>query len=204
MSKYLPTGECLVLAESEATLLPLLHRAVQDRVSNGDAIKIVQVNLDSPSLLSLEGHRINTVVSFNVLEHVENDAQALGLLYELLKQTPNPAGLKRRIITLVPAHSFLMGSIDRSFGHFRRYSPKCFKQIFKLIGFEGSVKFEYFNLAGVPGWFVANRILKKTSIGMGTVKFFERICPYVKGISDFIHLNLRLPLGQSLICIMEF
>src|SRR5215475_8790189 len=58
----------------------------------------------------------NSIVSINVLEHIEHDAEELGSYYRLLK----PAG--GALCLFVPARPEIYAPIDRDFGHFRRYT----------------------------------------------------------------------------------
>ena len=58
---------------------------------------------------------IDIVIMLNVLEHIENDLEALKNVYKFLK----PGG---RLIVEVPAGPWLYDSYDKELQHFRRYS----------------------------------------------------------------------------------
>src|SRR5215831_16252904 len=62
------------------------------------------------------GINCDTIVSTNVLEHIEHDAAELRLYAALLKAR------RGHLCLFVPARSELYAPIDRDFGHFRRYS----------------------------------------------------------------------------------
>ncbi|MGD2080511.1 MAG: class I SAM-dependent methyltransferase [Nitrospirota bacterium] len=75
----------------------------------------------------------DVVVAFDLLEHVEEDAKAVGEIYRVLK----PGG---KFLFTVPAFNFLFSEHDRRLGHFRRYSKKSLSQ---LLGDFDSVKMGY-------------------------------------------------------------
>lgn len=66
------------------------------------------------SLDTVPDGTIAGIVSFNVLEHIEDDAAALRALHSKLM----PGG---RLFLYVPAFQILYSSMDRLVGHFRRY-----------------------------------------------------------------------------------
>src|SRR5437762_3472937 len=57
---------------------------------------------------------------------------------------------------------------------------------------------EYFNLAGVPGWWVAGRVLRRRLIPTGALRCYETLVPLFR-------LERLLPwrIGQSLIAVGE-
>ena len=68
------------------------------------------------------------VVSFNVLEHIEDDAAALRALRAKLQ----PGG---RLFLYVPAFPILYSSMDRQVGHFRRYRRGPLTKLLERCGF---------------------------------------------------------------------
>ncbi len=70
-----------------------------------------------PDQLSFADASFDLVCLFDVLEHVEDDANALKRVHQLLK----PGG--RAVIT-VPAYQWLYGAHDRAHHHFRRYTAR--------------------------------------------------------------------------------
>ena len=77
-------------------------------------ISVLRINLENtPDFTGISG--VDSAFALNVMEHVENDVQALNNIYEML----NPGG---RFIMLVPAHKFLFNCIDTCVDHYRRYN----------------------------------------------------------------------------------
>jgi SAM-dependent methyltransferase len=136
------------------------------------------------------GERLDTVICLNVLEHVRDDMLSLASVHRLLQ----PGG---RLVLLVPAMPSLYGTLDRALGHFRRYTAAELRHVFAAAGFRLR-HLEYFNLAGVPGWWLTGRVLKRTLIPTGSLRLYDALVPLFR-------LERFLPwrLGQSLIAIGE-
>ena len=66
------------------------------------------------SIDRIPSEQYDFIYSFNVLEHIPNDRQALEDLYRIMR----PGG---RILIYVPAYQLLYSSMDRKVGHVRRY-----------------------------------------------------------------------------------
>jgi len=141
----------------------------------------------SPGLVA---ERLDTVVCLNVLEHIEDDRASLRAMHDLLQ----PGG---RLALLVPSLRALYGTLDEALGHFRRYVPAELSEKLGAAGFRLR-HLEYFNLAGVPGWWVAGRVLRRRLIPTGALRWYEALVPLFR-------LERLLPwrIGQSLIAIGE-
>lgn len=138
----------------------------------------------------LAGRRFDTVICLNVLEHVADDVASLVGIRNLLM----PAG---RLILLVPALPFLYGTIDEALGHHRRYTAAQLRTRLAQAGFR-MAHLEYFNLAGVPGWWLAGRVLRRRVIPTGSLRLYDALVPLFR-------LERLFPwrVGQSLIAIGE-
>ncbi|MDA3823485.1 MAG: class I SAM-dependent methyltransferase [Bacteroidales bacterium] len=66
---------------------------------------------------------------FDVLEHIEDDANFLSELYNLLKD-------EGRLYLTVPAHKWLWSRADKRAQHYRRYSPQTLHRVLEQAGFE--------------------------------------------------------------------
>ena len=85
--------------------------------------------------------------------------------------------------------------MDRALGHHRRYTRAGLASLLEPAGFSVA-HIEYFNLAGVPGWWFAGRVLKREMIPAGSLKLYDALVPLFR-------LERLLPwrVGQSLIAI---
>ena len=137
---------------------------------------------------ALEAGGFDSVVCLNVLEHIDDDVASLRAMRGLLK----PGG---HLVLLVPALEALYGSLDRSLGHVRRYSTDLLRSRYRETGFE-MARLEYFNLAGIPGWWFAGRVLRRTVIPSGPLALYDKLVPLFRW-----ERFLPLRVGQSLIAI---
>jgi SAM-dependent methyltransferase len=70
-----------------------------------------------PDQLPFAEASFDLICLFDVLEHIEDDANALKRVYQLLKP-------KGRAVITVPAYEWLYGAHDRAHQHFRRYTAR--------------------------------------------------------------------------------
>jgi SAM-dependent methyltransferase len=116
-------------------------------------IELHAFDAGDPSLTQLGKESFDTIVCLNVLEHVENDRQALRSFYQLLQ----PGG---HLLLLVPAFPGLFGTLDLNGPHFRRYNRRGLEAFVAKAQFH-LLKMQYFNLFGIPGWWFCGKILKR-------------------------------------------
>ena len=200
-SQWLPIKKSLTITEASLGLFPILQQNLKKKFGSDPRVHTELVNLDGDWTKPFKDKNIDTIVSFNVLEHVEDDSAAISSFFEILKA--NPEKTPKRIVTFVPAHQWAYGSIDKAYGHYRRYSHRDFDLILKKNNIPAKVNYRYFNMFGLPGWLLMNKVLNRTEIGAGAVKSFEILCPLIRNIDDFICGKLRMPLAQSLLFVIE-
>ena len=95
----------------------------------------------------------DTVICLDVLEHIENDDDAIDNLKYVLKK-------KGRMIITVPSLQALYGERDRKIGHFRRYERGNI--IRKLAQHQLEVtEIRFWNFLGVVPFFISEKILHK-------------------------------------------
>jgi len=203
MSQWMPIRERLILTEYNAQFLKLLKNKIYDSRSGADFSKIrfeqYDVLYDSPERFCEEN--VDTILSFNVLEHVEDDEKSLSSLLTVLRcsQATGP----KRLISFVPAHNWAYGETDRKFGHFRRYSKRRVVSLVKKLAPEAQFFCRHFNFMGLWGWILSGRILRRTSIDKSVIQTFELLNPLAR-FSDLVaHRILHLPIGQSLMFVIE-
>jgi len=185
LSEFLLDRSRVVLSDTDSFYLDRLR----ERFARHPHVSVVELRLPefAGDLLS---DRLDTVICLNVLEHVRDDMLSLSTVYRLLQ----PGG---RLVLLVPALPALYGSLDRALGHFRRYTAEELRHIFAATGFR-TRHLEYFNLAGVPGWWFTGRVLRRTLIPTGALRWYDALVP-------LFQLERFLPwrVGQSLIAVGE-
>ena len=120
----------------------------------------------------------DTIVALNVVEHIEDDSAAIKNCRYLLKKD----GI---VIILVPAYQSLYNRFDINLGHFRRYSKKSLQALITQNGFE-IIHLQYFNLAGILGWFLSGKILKNQTIPNWQMGLYNSMVPVFKIIDKMI------------------
>ena len=183
LSAFLADSERLVLTDTREEYLDRLRT----RFAKQPNIAVARLYLPN-ELGALAGQKFDTIICLNVLEHVDDDIAALQAMRRLLA----PAG---RLILLVPALPALYGTMDKALGHHRRYQRGPLRSLLDATGFNVA-HVEYFNLAGVPGWWFAGRVLRRRMIPAASLKLYDALVPLFR-------LERFLPwrVGQSLIAI---
>jgi SAM-dependent methyltransferase len=144
-----------------------------------------------PGLTVVEGdaHAVegefDAIVCFNVLEHIVDDDGTLARFRDLLA----PDGT---LLLLVPAHPALAGSLDRAFGHQRRYTKAGLKAKLSDAGFE-TLELRHVNPAGALGWIVQGRVLRREHLPRFGLAIYDRLVPALRAAEP-----LPTPFGLSL------
>jgi SAM-dependent methyltransferase len=133
----------------------------------------------------------DTIVMLDVLEHIENDVAVLQQLNKLLI----PGG---KLIIKVPALNYIYGEMDRIIGHYRRYNKKTLIDVYKQANLDRPLIW-YFNLIGIPGWWLNSKILKRTNPPVQQVSLFNKVVP----ILSLIESVIKPPVGLSLFAVMS-
>jgi SAM-dependent methyltransferase len=167
-SEFISNGVPLTLSELDAYYCKKLH----NKFDKETLIKgIHQLDLVHPSFEKAYRNLINsfdTVFALNVVEHIANDKQAIANARSLLTKSG-------RLIILVPAYRALYNGIDRGLEHYRRYTRKSLKLLLS-DGFNIQHT-QYFNLAGIFGWFVTGTIFRKESLTEGPLSLYNKLVP---------------------------
>lgn len=120
----------------------------------------------------------DTVICMNVVEHIENDVEALSNIRRSLDKNG-------RAIVLVPNGPRLFGSLDKVLGHYRRYTQEQLVKACQDAGFTVE-KVLKFNRLGTPGWWLNGRILKKETFGFWQIKLLNFLVFFVRPIDRFL------------------
>lgn len=183
LSQFLVAKPRAVLTDTEPAYRSHLEHRFRDRPH----VRVRSLTL--PGIPDdLRATPFDTVVCLNVLEHIEQDRDALNGMRELIR----PGGT---VVLLVPAVPALYGELDRALGHHRRYTRAGLRRLFDEVGL-AMRRLEYFNLAGMPGWWFVGRVLGRSMIPDGSLRLYDALVPLFR-------LERFLPwrVGQSLIAI---
>jgi len=144
----------------------------------------------SEAFADLARFQADSCVCFNVLEHIENDCQALRAMASVL------AG--GAIVLLVPAFRSLYGPIDRNLGHHRRYSRRSLTSLAQAAGLAVR-KLHYLNAPGFFAWWMNARVLRREAQSERQIELFDRyVVPWLSRLESLA----RPPFGQSLFAVL--
>ncbi|MDR0347995.1 MAG: class I SAM-dependent methyltransferase [Tannerella sp.] len=130
------------------------------------------------------------IYSFNVLEHIADDHEALVLWRNKLKRGGE-------LLVYVPAFHILFSSMDRKVCHFRRYRRKSLTAKIKNAGMEPSSKARYADSIGFFVTLVYKLMNKKDgNINETGLFIYDRI---LFPVSRFFDLFLHRLLGKNVL-----
>ena len=177
--------ERVVLTDRDAGYL----RTLRQRFAARPPVAVEWLDLPDPDAADrFQAYRLDTVVALNVIEHIEDDMEAMRTIRAMLQ----PGG---RFVMLVPALPALHGTLDQELGHFRRYTRSVLDARLAQAGFQAERIF-YFNLVGAFGWWFNARVLRRPQIAAAQVRWFDAFVPFLRFEDLF-----RLPFGQSVISV---
>lgn len=180
--------EAVVAIDIEPSCVDRLQQRFPDR-SN---LQAFSCDVSSTDFRSLESFGADSCVCLNVLEHIEDDGQALRNMAQVLV----PGGVA---ILIVPAFPILYGPIDEMLGHYRRYTRGSMTDVARRAGFEVKT-LHYLNAVGCFGWWANAHLLKRTAQSSAQIEFFDRyIVPIAARAEDWVHP----PFGQSLFVVLK-
>ncbi|AXA35770.1 MAG: hypothetical protein KatS3mg130_0676 [Candidatus Sumerlaea sp.] len=130
----------------------------------------------------------DTIVCWNVLEHISDDGVALRHFYDMLAS-------QGRVLLLVPAFQSLYCDIDKNLGHYRRYRLEELCSKVRDAGFTIEHS-SYFNPLGAIGWFISGKLLRASRIRPIHVAAQRLLMPLA-----YVLDKLPLPFGLSVICV---
>ena len=137
-------------------------------------------------------YRADVVVMHDVLEHIEDDTQAVCKIATLIK----PGG---RGIISVPALQELFGYHDLQLGHHRRYSKSSLERV--LSPFFRVRRLRYFGMSFIPITLWHSRI-RGTSYSIDTLAS-NSLKSHIWRILCLVESSVSLPVGTSLLAEVE-
>lgn len=132
----------------------------------------------------------SAVVSYNVLEHIEDHVGALRSMASLVR----PGG---RVVLIVPAFQFALGPADIATGHVRRYTKKTMRAALTEAGLTVERMF-YANALGLIGYYLATCVFRLMPKEGPMVKMYDTlVLPVTKAAERIV----RPPFGQSVFAV---
>jgi SAM-dependent methyltransferase len=134
------------------------------------------------------GAKVSTVVAINVLEHIEDDREALRTLAGFVE----PGG---RVVLWVPGYPQLYGDFDRAVGHVRRYTPATLRAAITDAGLRAD-DVRPVNLLGGIAWWLTVRRGGVAQPRPGLVRVYDRC---VVPVTRTLERRVTPPFGQSVL-----
>jgi glycosyltransferase involved in cell wall biosynthesis len=184
ITRYLASREKVVATDLDPQYVELLQRTFGGKPN----VEVRSLDLSRLAEDGFAPQSFDTIVCSNVLEHIEDDRAALRAMRNLLV----PGG---RVILIIPALQVLHGAIDRAIGHYRRYNRREIAEKLAAAGLTAE-HVSYFNLLGVPGWFLNARILQRQTVPGFQARVNDRLVPLLR-----LERKLKPPVGMSLLAV---
>lgn len=160
---------------------------MKQRFADRPEVEVTQFDVDGAVPLT---EPVDSLVSINVLEHIEDDVEAL----RCLAKSVVPGGT---IVLWVPGYQQLYGEFDRKVGHFRRYTPDTVSAAVRGAGLTVEVA-RPVNFLGAFAWWAAVRKGGAGAPNPKLVAIYDRfVVPVTKGIEKVA----KVPFGQSILCV---
>ena len=175
----------LVLSDADEECLGRLRERYADRPD----VEVVEVRL--PGRVAI-GEPVESVVAMNVVEHIEDDVQALRDLAAVL----TPSG---RLILWVPAYMRLYGDFDRKVGHVRRYTPRTMRAAVERAELR-VIDVRPVNFLGGLAWWLA---VRRGGAGRPDPRLVWLYDNVVIPTGRTIERAVRPPFGQSVLCVAD-
>lgn len=164
---------------------------VRERFAAAANFHVHRFDLTDPAMVeTLRPYELDSAMTSNVLEHVEDDRGALANIAACL-----PPGAP--IFVLVPAFPSIYGAHDRADHHFRRYTKRSFAEMAAPL----PVTIErqrYMNLPGYFAWWLLGRVVRKP-LGESEVGLYDKIVPGIRAVEE----RVSPPFGQSLVTLLR-
>jgi SAM-dependent methyltransferase len=153
--------------------------------------RLIKEGFKSHASFSDISQKFSTVYSLNVLEHIENDSEAVRSLHQILE----PKGIA---IIYVPAFMVLYSSFDKKLGHHRRYTAESLSALFTDFKI---LRCEYVDSLG----FFAGLAFKALDSGHGhvsenSIRFYDQ---FAFPISKLLDVGMRNFVGKNVLLVAE-
>lgn len=154
-------------------------------------------NILEDNIEDLKKYKFDTIVCINVLEHLEDDREAIMRMKSLLVP-------KGRLVILVPAGQVLYSHLDKNVGHHRRYNRGDLKKLATKCQMK-VIENKYFNFCGIFPYYLKGKFSKdqggsfSTDLNGVNSKFYNCMAAFLEPIEN----KVKPIAGLSEIIIME-
>ena len=185
------------------TLVDLAERVVGIEPNRASVARLRQAVGHYPAFLLHDRHleecdrreliaeRFDTILCVNVLEHIENDTEALRVFAEIA------APAHGHVLIFVPAVQAAYGRLDAALGHHRRYSRPGLARKFEAAGLDLQV-LKYTNPVGLLAWMFKAYVMRSAAHSSREIALFETlVAPWALPLERLV----PAPVGLSLVAV---
>jgi 2-polyprenyl-3-methyl-5-hydroxy-6-metoxy-1,4-benzoquinol methylase len=148
-------------------------------------------HLEECDRTALVAARFDTVLCVNVLEHIQDDEQALRDFAEIA------APANGHVVIYVPAVRAAYGPLDAALGHHRRYSRRSLARLFAAARLDIEV-LKYTNPMGLLAWMFNTYVTRKAAHSPRQIALFEAlVAPWALPLERLV----PMPVGLSLVAV---
>jgi SAM-dependent methyltransferase len=183
--QLLDRAQRLDLVEPSVNLLPRL----KTRFADDPRVNVFADTVATYSSRCTPESR-DSVVLINVLEHIEDDREAMRDLARIVR----PGG---HALIYVPALPVLYSALDSQLGHFRRYTRTALASAVEATPWQ-IVEMSYFDLLGVVPWWIINTVGGKCDFNPRMAKIYDRVCVPVTRTLETV---VAPPFGKNLLLV---
>lgn len=152
--------------------------------------------------LPFDNSSFGLVTALDVIEHVEEDEQALRELFRVCKKGG-------RVTITAPAYNFLWSKHDIALGHKRRYTARKLKKKIESVGFK--IEFlSYSNIFAFPLvliWRILENLLRPKALpesdSIPILPIVNRLLILLYHLESILLRHFSLPYGVSLVCVAK-
>jgi hypothetical protein len=180
--EWIPLVDKFTATEADPGLLP----GLQQEMAAFANVSVRQMLLPTP-----ERADHSCLISYNVLEHIDDHVGALRSMAQLVR----PEGY---VVLVCPAFPFAMSPVDIATGHVRRYTKRSMSKALTDAGLE-VVAVRYANSLGLICYYAFTSLLKRQPKIGGTISFYDRLVVPVVRLLE--RLAGRPPFGQSVFAV---
>lgn len=169
---------------------------MKNRFKTNSNFECIMFDISKDDIFELKEFCFDTVTCVNVLEHIEDDLDAVKKMKEIVARNG-------KIVILVPAMSKAYGTMDKACGHYRRYDKGDLEKIADTLGLK-IISNKYMNPFGLIPWIIKGTIQKKQStfsddLGDKTSSLYNLAACVLENIEKVI----KAPFGISQIVVLE-
>ena len=181
---FLEDNKELYLSDIRENYLAYLKKQFQGKPN---VLGIGQMDLVHPDFEKKYADKLGQfdgLFALNVVEHIEDDMQAIANCKKLLRKGG-------RLVILVPAYQALYNGFDKNLEHYRRYNKTTLSRLFEGNQLKITNR-QHFNFVGIFGWFFTGSILKKDIIPKGQMEVYNKLVPIFKIIDKMVFNQIGL------------